>query len=89
MTGSKVYAVRRGRKARVGKSTLDTPRRYANRLTQSGKTGWRHKSQAEVRAWKPKKGRRKLGARRKLTFIETIIKWVAVPIGTRRRTRRR
>jgi hypothetical protein len=86
---SKVYAVRRGKKVRVGHGQVESPRRYANRLTASGKSGWRHKSQAEVRAWKPKKGRRKLGARRKLTFIETIIKWVAVPIGTRRRTRRR
>ena len=40
--------------------------------------------------FKPKRGRRKLGARRKISIIEQIVRWVRIPTGkVRRRSRSR
>jgi len=39
--------------------------------------------------WKPNLGRRKLGARRKVTLVESIFQWIRVPTGKVRKTTRR
>lgn len=89
--GTRLYVVRRGKRKGVSKSKYDSPRTHANSLrvgVGSGDRGaYRAATGAERRRWKPKKGRRKVGARRKLTVLETIFRWVKVPTGKRRRSR--
>lgn len=88
--GNRLYVVKRGKKRGLSRSS-DSPRRAANTLrvgVGSGDRGaWRTATAAERRKWKPRKGRRKVGARRKLTVLETIFRWIKVPTGKRRRSR--
>lgn len=88
--GNRLYVVKGRRKKGLSASWL-SPRRQAAETrvgVGSGKRGaWRNSTAAERRRWKPKKGRKKLGARRKLTVLETIFRWVKVPTGKRRRSR--
>jgi len=88
---SKLVAVRGGRKAVAGRSH-ESPRRYASTMRAylgAGEGG--RANLAGVRAFrKPKRGRRKLGARRKITWIESLFRWIKVPTGkVSRRSRRR
>jgi len=94
MAGSKVYRVAGGKRTRLSRNKYTSARRNATGLrvgVGSGRRGaWRGPTLAETLAWKPKRGRRKLGARRKLTLIEQIVRWVKVPTGrVRRQSRRR
>ncbi len=76
------------KKSRRQTTYEDTPRTAASRIRTNWAWGERlHK--AKRRSVVPKMSRRKHGARRKATLIESIIKWVPVKIGVRRTTRRR
>jgi hypothetical protein len=86
---SKIYGVGRGKRKLVGHSSFSA-RRHAALIRAhgtAGKTGGRADFSGLAR-WKPKRGRRKLGARRKITLIETLFRWIKVPTGKRRRTSR-
>lgn len=59
----------------------------ARRTAHMERTGWR--SFTPGYPWKPNLGRSKLGARRKVTTVESVFKWIKVPTGKVRKTRRR
>lgn len=90
--GSRLYVVKGRRKKGLSKSS-SSPRRTANMtrvgVGTTGRGTWRLPTGAEAKKWKPKRGRRKVGARRKLTVLETIFKWVKVPTGKVRKAGRR
>lgn len=93
MAGSKLYGVGKGRRKLISKSPFSARRNAAQLRVGVGSSkrgAFRTPTAAESKAWKPRRGRRKLGARRKLTVIETLFRWIKVPTGkVRRRSRRR
>lgn len=94
MARSRLYRVRGGKKKLISRSHM-SPRRNATSLTagignQTRTGSWSLPTPRQQKAWKPKRGRRKLGARRKLTLVEQIFRWIKVPTGrVRRRSVRR
>lgn len=88
---TKVVAAKGSRRAVVGRAN-ESPRRYAAFLRAHGGAAKRGGAAdlAGARRWKPKRGRRKLGARRKITLIQSLFRWIKVPTGkVSRRSRRR
>jgi hypothetical protein len=89
---SKLVAVRGGKKAVAGRSN-ESPRRMAHGIrawSGAHKRGDSPRFGGFREFQKPKRGRRKLGARRKITLIQTLFRWIRVPTGkVSRRSRRR
>jgi hypothetical protein len=83
-TRSRMWGVRNGKKIRMPRA-YGTPRQNANafRAWSSGQ----YNAKAANRSWKPKKRRRKLGARRKATLIQSVWRWVKTGSVRRKRMR--
>lgn len=82
--GASMWAkTRSGKRIRFG-STNETPRSRARSFGS-----WFHvplddphgRPRPLRKGWQPKKRRRKLGARRKVSIIKTLFRWVKVPTG--------
>lgn len=91
--GTGLYNVRGGKRKRLSVNSWASPRRVAN-MTRigvgSGKRGdFRTPTAAEMKRWKPKKGRRKGGARRKVTFLQSVVRFIRVVTLKKSRPRRR
>ena len=87
---SVLYAAGKGKVARISR-TSESPRRHAGGIrawSGAHKRGGQP-DYGKVGKWQPKRSRRKLGARRKVTLIQQLFTWIKVPGKVRRRTRRR
>jgi hypothetical protein len=85
------YRVAGGKRTPVStnaRSTARKPRSFAATLRWWIKPG-RHSSPRDAvnRSWRPRKSRRKLGARRQATLLDTVFRWIKVPVKRRRRRR--
>jgi hypothetical protein len=90
MAGSTFSGLWRGKKRRmVHKKSRrqSTVPASARRTAHMERTRWRDFTPGYP--WKPNLGRRKLGARRKVTVVESVFQWIKVPTGKVRRTTRR
>lgn len=81
--GSRLYGVGRGKKKLIGKSSYSP--RQQRRAIQSWSSGTHNLAHTRSSTWKPKRRRRKLGARRKTTLVQQLFRWVKVPTRVRRR----
>jgi len=92
MAGSRLYGVGGGKKKLIARDRTASPRRTAAGIrawSGASKRGDTWPNFGGVKRWKPKRGRRKLGARRKVSLIQQIFRWIKVPTGKVRRSRGR
>lgn len=91
--GTGLYRVSGGKRKRISVNRHETPRRVANSIRVGvgslDRGAHRNPTAAEAKRWKPKKGRKKGGARRKVTFLQSVVRFIRVVTVKKSKGRRR